>query len=119
MRKDYGGRYSSVTGKRQKVSKRSGGRGTKGKRSDWIWQVTGFVTLTGLALGTVFSLWLSQQVRYSLQELASRQETLQSLRKTNHQLQEQSAQLQSEDRILAAAREMGLFPPTEGQTKRP
>jgi cell division protein FtsB len=118
MRQDYGGRYSSVSGKRQKVTKRDA-RGAKQGRNRWVWRVTGFATMLGSVLGIIFSVWLGHQVQNSLDELALRQESLQGLKKTNRQLREHATLLQSEDRILTAARKMGLFPPTASQTKRP
>lgn len=77
------------------------------------------VTLLVLALVAVSSgLWVAWAVRSSLGELEVAQHRQAELRQERRELSQQRDELQSRERIEAAAAELGLYPPRADQIKR-
>lgn len=115
--KDYGPPYQTA-GKRQKVAKRSSGRGRHPAEHRWLWRATGVLAMVILTIGLGVSLWFGYQINSGLDQLTVRQDRLQRLQERHDHLGRQRAGLLTQERIQAAARKMGLYPPTAEQVKR-
>lgn len=113
--KDYGPQFQKETGRRQKVERRN----TYGRQEErtWLWRASSVVALIVMVIGVGVSLWFGYRINHGLDELAGRQSRLKELQVRHVSLLQQRSSLLAEDRIKAAARKMGLYPPKSKQIK--
>lgn len=116
MIRDYSSRFPSVVRDKQKVwGKRPIGSKGNGK----VTKIIGLVVTMAMITGVAMSFWFGWLVKNGLDELASSQAKRQELQTLNGKLIARRDQLLSRDKIEAAAKQLGLYPPSAEQTRRP
>lgn len=116
MIRDYSSRYPSIVREKQKVLGRRPG-GPKGDNR--ITKIIGVVVTIAMIVGIATSFWFGWLVRNGLDELNESQAAKQELKGLNEKLVAQRDNLLSGDKIEAAAKELGLYPPSAKQIRRP
>ncbi|MFA6498477.1 MAG: hypothetical protein WC256_06945 [Desulfurivibrionaceae bacterium] len=113
--RDYAKKHSGVGGNRQKVSGRRGGR----SNGEQPFKVIGVITAVALMLGVVSSLWFGMALQDGLSRLDKGKQEKVELGAANVELSAKKEALLQQGKIEAAAGELGLFPPSEKQMRRP
>lgn len=116
MIQDYSRRYSTV-GRRQKVRRR--GNGSGGADSGLLWKAVGVLVSFAVVVGVAASLWLGWQIDSGLDALGNVRELRQEASLRNKDLLVKRDGLRSRQQVEAAAAELGLYPPTSRQVRRP
>ena len=116
MIRDYSSRYPSVVHGKQKVKGRKSGSPPGSTR---ITKIVGLVITVAMIVGIAISFWFGWVVRNGLDELAGSQARRQELKAENGNLVAQRDHLLSREKIEATAKELGLYPPSARQIRRP
>lgn len=112
---DYAKKYSSKVVNRQQIQ----GKRPGGSEQDQPSRILGAVMVAAMLLGAGSSLWFGAALRDGLGRLdKDRQERIE-LSAANVALSTEKEALLQQERIEAAAGELGLFPPAEKQLRKP
>ena len=116
MIRDYSSRYPSVVQEKQKVyGRRPAGPDGKGR----VTKIIGLIVTVAMILGIAMSFWFGWLVRNGLDELAQSQTRRHELITSNEKLVAQRDNLLSREKIGAVAKDLGLYPPSAKQIRRP
>ena len=113
--RDYAKKYSSTSGNRQKVA----GRRTGGSDRERPFKIIGAIAVVAMLLGVVSSLWFGVALRDGLGRLGKGQQEKAELVAANMALVAEKDALLQQEKIEAAAGELGLYPPSAKQLRRP
>ena len=116
MIRDYSRRYLSVVHGKQKVK---GRRPAGPQDTRKLTKLIGLIVTIAMLFGIAVSLWFGWLVRNGLDDLSQSQAKRQLLRTQNEKLLAQRDNLLSRDKIEAAAKKLGLYPPSAKQIRRP
>lgn len=116
MLPDYSKRYPSVVKGKQKVT---GRKYASPDDSGKLLKVIGVLVTIAMLLGISASVWFGWLIRAGLDELGGSQKTRQELTALNSNLVAQRNSLLTREKVEAAAKEIGLYPPTAKQIRRP
>jgi hypothetical protein len=113
--RDYAKKYSSPAVKRQKVS----GKPTDGPEGNGLFKVIGVITVVAMLLGVASSFWLGAALQNELGRLDKGRLERTELALAKVALSVEKEALLKEGKIESAAGELGLFPPSRQQLRRP
>lgn len=118
---DYSGRYFPVTGHRVQANRlifrRKNAHQVSANRL--LWKSVGAMLVLALAVGVTSSFWLGNQIRTTLDSIGNNRVIHTALTLENDRLLGQRNRLLSRDRIEAAAKNLGLYPPSATQIRHP
>ncbi len=116
MIRDYSNRYPSVVRDKQKVR---GRRPSTSEGNGKITKIIGLVITMVMIAGVAMSFWFGWLVKNGLDELANSQAKRQELHTLNEKLIARRDNLLSREKIETAAKQLGLYPPSAKQVRRP
>ena len=118
MMKDYSLRYSTVVRSGQKICPKKR-RLEKTRSGKVIWRTVGvFLSLT-MVLGIVSSVWFGRFVANAVQELTAQKAANHELHDLNGKLLAKWDSLLEHERVENSVRDLGLYPPADGQIRHP
>lgn len=112
--RDYAKKYSGAAGGKQKVAGRRGG-----SNDEQPFKIIGVVAVVAMLLGVASSLWFGVALQDGLGRLDKGKQEKVELSAVNVSLSAEKEALLQPEKIEAAAGGLGLFPPSEKQTRRP
>ena len=113
--RDYAKKYSGAGGGKQRVSGRRGG----GSSDERPFRIIGAVAVVAMLLGVACSLWFGVALQDGLGRLDKSKQEKTELSAVNVSLSAEKEALLQQGKIEAAAGGLGLFPPSEKQTRKP
>jgi hypothetical protein len=113
--RDYSNRYGGVVKNKQRIV----GRRPRSNDPARIGKIIGIVAVIAVVIGVGCSVWFGLALRVSLSELGKGKALKQDLIVRNKDLKEQRGYLLKQEKIEAAARNLGLYPPDQKQLRRP
>jgi cell division protein FtsL len=118
---DYSERYFPAAGHKAPANRLFlQKRNSRQLPSGWLlWKSVGAALVIALAVGVTSSIWVGGKIRTALDDIAKSQTQYSALAEKNKRLLAQQDRLLSRERVEAAAKNLGLYPPTADQLRRP
>ena len=112
--RDYAKKYSGKGGNRQRVA----GKRAGGSDQERPFRIIGVITVVAMLLGVASSLWFGAALQDGLGSLDKGKKEKIELSAANVALSAEKETLLQQEKVEAAAGGLGLFPPSEKQTRR-
>jgi len=113
--RDYASRRGNATADRQRISGRRPVRADRGRTL----KIVGAMVVLAMLAGVAGSVWFGVALQAGLSSLNKGRQEQVVLLAENEKLKARRTALLKQDKIEAAAKKLGLYPPSEKQIRRP